>query len=64
MPVLLDFDLAGVDDAAVATSLEADSAENLKRVIRPGAIGWEGAPGLARMTAFLETKTIWHPIGV
>lgn len=30
MPVLLDFDLAGVDDAAVATSLEADSAENLK----------------------------------
>ncbi|MDQ3158224.1 MAG: aldehyde dehydrogenase family protein [Actinomycetota bacterium] len=58
------FDLAGVDDAAVAASLESDSAENLKRVIRPGAIDWEGAPGLARMTAFLETKTVWHPIGV
>jgi len=25
---------------------------------------WGGDPGLARMTAFLETKTVWHPIGV
>ena len=25
---------------------------------------WSLDPGLARMTAFLETKTVWHPIGV
>jgi len=24
---------------------------------------WADAPGLARMLAFLETKTVWHPIG-
>ncbi len=25
---------------------------------------WTVDPGLDRMTAFLETKTVWHPIGV
>ena len=25
---------------------------------------WTGDPGTARMTAFLETKTVWHPIGI
>lgn len=63
------FDLTGVEDAAVATTLEADCAENLKRVIRPvsgdpGAVDWSADPGINRMTAFLETKTVWHPIGV
>lgn len=58
------FDLAGVEEAAVAAALEADCAENLKRVIRPSAVDWADDPGLGRMTAFLETKTVWHPIGV
>lgn len=61
-------DLAGVEDAELARALEESAAENLKRVVRPGAFGttgdWTPQPGLERMTAFLETKTVWHPIGI
>jgi acyl-CoA reductase-like NAD-dependent aldehyde dehydrogenase len=60
-------DLCGVDDAGLAAELESGAAENLKRVLRPLADGsepdWTAEPGLARMRAFLETKTVWHPIG-
>jgi len=56
----------GVDWGA----LEAASAENLKRVLRPGGTGAEAVeadfsatPDLSRLTAFLETKTVWHPKG-
>ena len=58
-------DLAGVADAELATTLEQAAAENLKRVLRPAAApqDWSGAPGTARLTAFLETKTVWHPVG-
>jgi acyl-CoA reductase-like NAD-dependent aldehyde dehydrogenase len=32
---------------------------------QPGAEpDWSRDPGTARMTAFLETKTVWHPIGL
>ena len=31
---------------------------------RPTEPDWTADPGLARMTPFLETKTVWHPIGV
>jgi acyl-CoA reductase-like NAD-dependent aldehyde dehydrogenase len=49
--------------------LEALAAENVKRVVRPPADGnepdWTLAPsGLARVLAFTETKTVWHPKGV
>jgi acyl-CoA reductase-like NAD-dependent aldehyde dehydrogenase len=60
-------DLSGVDDAALATSLEAAAAENLKRVLRPpadGPVDWSAEPGIGPMTALLETKTVWHPKGV
>jgi acyl-CoA reductase-like NAD-dependent aldehyde dehydrogenase len=58
-------DLTGVADASFATDLERAAAENLKRVLRPGAgePDWAADPGLDRMTAFLETKTVWHPVG-
>jgi acyl-CoA reductase-like NAD-dependent aldehyde dehydrogenase len=57
-------DLSGVlDDAATATALEVDAAENLKRVRRPATEDWAADPGLDRMTWLLETKTVWHPIG-
>jgi acyl-CoA reductase-like NAD-dependent aldehyde dehydrogenase len=56
-------DLAGVGDDDVR-DLEDKAAENLKRVLRPGDDDWTGDPGTARMTAFLETKTVWHPVGV
>ncbi|MDN5854823.1 MAG: aldehyde dehydrogenase family protein, partial [Actinomycetia bacterium] len=57
-------DLAGVDDETLATDLEEASADNLKRVVRPSAADWSAEPGIERMTSFLETKTVWHPIGV
>jgi acyl-CoA reductase-like NAD-dependent aldehyde dehydrogenase len=58
-------DLAGIADAGFATSLEQMAAENLKRVLRPSSApaDWSEAPGTARLTAFLETKTVWHPVG-
>jgi acyl-CoA reductase-like NAD-dependent aldehyde dehydrogenase len=59
-------DLTGVRDPALATSLEEAAAENLKRVRRPAAAedDWLADPGIDRMTQFLETKTVWHPIGI
>ncbi|MEU1751417.1 aldehyde dehydrogenase family protein [Micromonospora matsumotoense] len=59
-------DLAGVADTDLAADLEGRAAENLKRVLRPlpADHDWAGDPGLARMTALLETKTVWHPKGV
>jgi len=58
-------DLTGVEDPALGRSLEEAAAENLKRVLRPApGTDWTGAPGIERMTAFLETKTVWHPIGI
>jgi acyl-CoA reductase-like NAD-dependent aldehyde dehydrogenase len=49
---------------------EAAAADTLKRVIRPTGTGasavepdWSDEPGLARMSTFLETKTVWHPKG-
>jgi acyl-CoA reductase-like NAD-dependent aldehyde dehydrogenase len=49
-----------------ARALEEAAAENLKRVLRPPAAepDWTAEPGIERMTTFLETKTVWHPIGV
>ncbi len=65
-------DLAGAADAAGVTwgDLEAAAADNLKRVLRPAGTGaaalepdWADDPGLSRVRAFLETKTVWHPKG-
>ncbi len=60
-------DLTGIaGNPGLATSLEEAAAENLKRVRRaPDAeLDWTADPGIEAMTAFLETKTVWHPIGV
>lgn len=62
-------DLAGAD-GVVWGDLEKAAAENLKRVVRPAGTGpeaveadWTATPDLSRLTAFLETKTVWHPKG-
>ncbi|SDO36293.1 Aldehyde dehydrogenase family protein [Klenkia soli] len=57
-------DLAGAGTAAM--ELERSAAGTLKRVLRAPAEepDWTADPGLTRMTPFLETKTVWHPIGV
>ncbi len=57
-------ELAGVDDAELARDLEVAAADNLKRVLRPRAETWTRVPDLSRMLWALETKTVWHPIGV
>lgn len=57
-------DLTGVTDTDLATTLEAEASVNLKRVLRPSTPDWTAEPSIARMTAFLETKTVWHPVGV
>jgi acyl-CoA reductase-like NAD-dependent aldehyde dehydrogenase len=60
-------DLTGVaGDDDLARTLENDAAENLKRVIRAPAAepDWTAEPGLGRLTAYLETKTVWHPVGI
>jgi hypothetical protein len=57
-------DLTGVTDPDLARTLEEAAAENLKRVRRPGVEDLLAAPPLDRMTRFLETKTVWHPMGV
>ncbi|WP_027342615.1 aldehyde dehydrogenase family protein [Hamadaea tsunoensis] len=54
-------DLTGVTDHGLAKELEVAAADTLKRVVRPAAVDWSADPGIARMTAFLETKTVWHP---
>jgi acyl-CoA reductase-like NAD-dependent aldehyde dehydrogenase len=55
-------DLAGADDV-LAKELEIAAADNLKRVLRPQPVDYAATPGTDRMTAFLETKTVWHPTG-
>jgi acyl-CoA reductase-like NAD-dependent aldehyde dehydrogenase len=65
-------DVNGVDltglagDIPLAQACEVAAAGNLKRVRRaPDAEpDWTAGPGIVPMTAFLETKTVWHPIGV
>ncbi|HZB48145.1 MAG TPA: aldehyde dehydrogenase family protein [Mycobacteriales bacterium] len=58
-------DLTGADpDQAV--ELEQAAAENVKRVL-PAPAGepdWTADPGIRRLAAFLETKTVWHPLGI
>jgi acyl-CoA reductase-like NAD-dependent aldehyde dehydrogenase len=56
-------DLAGAP-GALADDLAVAAAENLKRVVRLPTGDWTAEPGLERMFGFLETKTVWHPMGV
>jgi acyl-CoA reductase-like NAD-dependent aldehyde dehydrogenase len=58
-------DLTGAP-AGRAMEFEREAAGTVKRVVRPPATepDWTADPGLGRMTPFLETKTVWHPIGV
>ncbi|MFG3583623.1 aldehyde dehydrogenase family protein [Streptomyces sp. NPDC047990] len=55
-------DLAGADEV-LAKELEIAAADNLKRVLRPQPVDYARTPGTERLTAFLETKTVWHPTG-
>jgi acyl-CoA reductase-like NAD-dependent aldehyde dehydrogenase len=56
-------DLTGAGPAA-RTELRRAAADNVKRVYVPRETRWADDPGLSRLSAFVETKTVWHPIGV
>jgi acyl-CoA reductase-like NAD-dependent aldehyde dehydrogenase len=56
-------DLTGVEPAARA-DLEELAAENVKRVFTGTEDDWAASPGVRRLLAFLETKTVWHPVGI
>ena len=63
-------DVDGIDltgaPAGRAMEFEREAAGTIKRVVRPPATepDWTADPGLTRMTPFLETKTVWHPMGL
>jgi acyl-CoA reductase-like NAD-dependent aldehyde dehydrogenase len=48
---------------ALADDMAVAAAGNLKRVVRLPAGDWEAEPGIERMASYLETKTVWHPLG-
>lgn len=56
-------DLAGAEPASVGPLTEA-AAENLKRVLKPEKTDWFANPSTGRIQALLETKTVWHTIGI
>ncbi|SHG00060.1 Aldehyde dehydrogenase family protein [Jatrophihabitans endophyticus] len=56
-------DLTGAP-AEDVVELQRAAADNVKRVHVPRSRDWAADPGLQRLTAFTETKTVWHPIGV
>ncbi len=53
-------DLAGAP-ADLADDLAVAATDNLKRVVRLADGDWSRTPSPARMLAYLETKTVWHP---
>jgi acyl-CoA reductase-like NAD-dependent aldehyde dehydrogenase len=55
-------DLTGVA-AAGRGELERLAAGNVKRVFAADE-DWAAPPRPGRMLAFLETKTVWHPVGI
>jgi acyl-CoA reductase-like NAD-dependent aldehyde dehydrogenase len=56
-------DLTGIapDDRA---PLQRAAADNVKRVYARADEDFTDEPGIERLTAFVETKTVWHPIGI
>ncbi|HEU5473881.1 MAG TPA: aldehyde dehydrogenase family protein [Actinophytocola sp.] len=58
-------DLAGAPEA-LRTDLERAAAGTVKRVLRApsGEPDWTRQPDVSRLRAFLENKTVWHPMGV
>jgi acyl-CoA reductase-like NAD-dependent aldehyde dehydrogenase len=58
-------DLAGAPESMLA-ELERSAANTVKRVLRQKSAepDWTQEPDISRMRAFLENKTVWHPMGV
>ncbi|MDQ2837132.1 MAG: aldehyde dehydrogenase family protein [Actinomycetota bacterium] len=56
-------DLTGVP-VADRIPLAQAAADNVKRVFAPAPFDATAEPGPARLAAFVEIKTVWHPLGV
>lgn len=58
-------DLTGIVDDGLAADLERQAAGTVKRVrgAKPDA-DWYATPTLSRIRAFVEIKTVWHPLGI
>ncbi len=56
-------DLTGAPEALRA-DLERSAAGTVKRVLRNRTEDFAKEPDLTRIRAFLESKTVWHPVGV
>lgn len=56
-------DLTGVPEAD-RRDLARAAADSVTRVHAPDHEDWDATPGLARLGAFIEDKTVWHPLGV
>ena len=61
---------AWTEDTALRAALEREGADNVKRVKThepPAASFWQDdrrGQGIGWLERFLETKTVWHPVGV
>ena len=55
-------DLTGAD-GELRVALEQAASGTVKRVHAPATPDFHRPPGTARMRAFLEVKTVWHPTG-
>ena len=58
---------AWISDDKLRASLEQDGADNVKRLkTHPAEGNWTGhhGEGVSFIERFLETKTVWHPVGV
>lgn len=74
MPLAKHREIFGIDawivDAELRKTIEADGADNVKRVkthVPMDAEAWldvARGQGLGWIERFLETKTIWHPVGL
>lgn len=67
-PVLAaHMDVNAIDISGIAIDTRAElerlAADNVKRVFA-AADDWAAEPDIRRMLAFLETKTVWHPVGI
>jgi acyl-CoA reductase-like NAD-dependent aldehyde dehydrogenase len=54
-------DISGVPEGE-RPALRVAAADNVKRVLARDA-DWIADPGTSRLGAFVETKTVWHPVG-
>jgi acyl-CoA reductase-like NAD-dependent aldehyde dehydrogenase len=56
-------DLSGIGPPGDRSELEALAADNVKRTFMQ-TDDWSKEPTVSRLKAFVEIKTVWHPLGV